>query len=127
MAATTGNDDEWQCSKCTLLNNIENSECILCGELRKEEVKNKDNYGSIIYRIKPFTMNELEEINALYIKNPSKKTGKYPIILYSSNDINFKREKTSDIALLSSIKHNKEYITKLISKYDRKFCYGIVV
>ena len=127
MAAVNCNHDEWQCHKCTLLNNLESIQCILCGEFRKQKPKNKENFGCVIYRTEPFTAQELEEMHTIYARNPSKRFGKYPIILYPSNDINYKRDKSSDIALLSSTKHNKAYITDLISKYDRKFCYGIVV
>eukprot|EP01083_Nonionella_stella_P017251 48225_1 len=117
-----GVNNEWQCLACTLLNKTEDINCVLCGTIRSMPMKNKHEYGSIIYRIEPFTMHEMQEINQSYTKHD-----KHPIILYPNNDINYKRDKSSDTPLLSSSQYNKEYLTKIISPYDRTFCYGVVV
>lgn len=132
MSAVDALETNWSCPRCTLLNPSHDQKCSLCGQLKEiKAIKpsniNKDNYGSIIYRSEPFSETELDEMYALYTKDPSKKSGKYPIIIYPNNDINYKRDKSSDIALLSSTKHNKKYITVTLAKYDRKFCYGVVV
>ena len=140
MAQLSKTHEEWSCNACTLLNKLENISCSLCGSFRavsKDTVndiddaeQNLDGYGSIIYRIDAFTAEDISRCKSLYDQftnnNAVSTVEPFPVILYGNNDMNYDREPSSDIALLSTSKCGGPFM-EWMAEYDRTFCYGVVV